>query len=88
MTQVVSSYGQIYPNPASNEVTVLVKRNSPSARLQVVDMYGRTIFVRNLNEEENRISINLESLQLKGGLYMVTVHENNRVLMKQLVIQK
>ncbi|MEO1262135.1 MAG: MopE-related protein [Bacteroidota bacterium] len=78
----------LMPNPASSEVTIQVNRNAELAKLQIVDMLGRTVFIQHLENGIDRITIDLNNGLFENGLYLVTVLEEGEMITEQLVIKK
>jgi hypothetical protein len=66
----------IYPNPATSEVTIIIKDISV---LQVVDMYGRLILTQNLTLGQNKIDIS----SLSKGIYIFTVGTHRYRVLKE-----
>ena len=66
----------IYPNPASNDVTVLNNGNSfsPNAQLFMVDVLGRKLITVTLNSKQTNINLQ----QLAAGTYFIVIEENGR----------
>lgn len=74
----------LYPNPASSQVTI--QCDSEGAKtISVIDISGRTVMSREMNENGYILSVS----DLNKGTYFVRVldHGNQKVLVKQLVIE-
>lgn len=60
----------IYPNPATDIVTVSVKENT---EVSVVDIMGRVVKKQTVTKENNRVDIS----ELSSGIYIFTIGSNN-----------
>ncbi len=78
----------LFPNPASNSVTLVFERASLNAKVQVRDLLGRTIFEQELVEGIDRLKIDLDNGRFGNGIYLVSLYENGEMLTKQLVVQQ
>ncbi|MCK9480238.1 MAG: T9SS type A sorting domain-containing protein [Bacteroidia bacterium] len=81
-TPITNNLITIYPNPASNIVTI---NNIPShSTISIIDMTGKLIyFATNSNTQE---TINTENLV--NGVYFIQVENNNSVTNSKLVVNK
>ncbi|MEZ4932219.1 MAG: MopE-related protein [Saprospiraceae bacterium] len=78
----------LFPNPASNEVNIFFKRNAPTATLKVLDLLGRVVFEKELEDGVDRMTIDLNDGQFENGLYLVSLLEDGEMTTKQLVVQR
>lgn len=80
----------VYPNPAVNTTTVSINTiEATEVSITVLDVVGKTAMVMNqVNLNNGANSINLNTTNLKAGVYTVVVTSNDDVATKQLVIQK
>jgi hypothetical protein len=80
----------VYPNPATDNVTLAVSvNNSSAATINVVDMLGREVINLgscNLRSGDNNFNIN--TTNLSNGVYYVRVITNNGITAKKLTINK
>ncbi len=72
---------EIYPNPASDMVTLCSGR--AAGILRVADLAGRTHFTRQLNPGE---WLPLDVSGLPAGIYVITLTDTNRSLQKLLTV--
>ncbi|AYN04995.1 T9SS-dependent choice-of-anchor J family protein [Flavobacterium sp. 140616W15] len=79
-----------YPNPATDIVNVLVKTNDDKKlKLRLYDITGRMIGkpVDVNGGTENSTSV-IQISDLKSGIYIYTLSENNKVVFKDKIIKK
>ncbi|MBN8669752.1 MAG: T9SS type A sorting domain-containing protein [Chitinophagales bacterium] len=76
----------IYPNPATNQVTVTIEGKSVNGKINLIDMTGRVVATQMVNTNETVIN----TAALANGVYYVTyVADNAEVKLKsKLVIAK
>ncbi len=77
----------LYPNPASNEITVQFDRTTPVALFQILDLFGRIVYKQELEKDQKRLQINLSNNKIANGMYIVSLLENGKRTNKQLVVQ-
>ncbi len=76
----------IYPNPANNKITLLVKNFAPGmAIVKVLDIKGKLV------REDNRLLTNgnediVMFLMLKAGIYFILVTEPGKEAKKKIVV--
>lgn len=73
----------IYPNPATNKITVRLDNNFPSTIL-ITDILGKEI--RNTRTNNKQTEIDVESLE--NGIYFITVVQNSTIISKKVIISK
>lgn len=75
----------IYPNPASDHISVIVEQNSAvGTNYKVVNLLGQEQLTGTLKETKNDIDL----VNLKRGIYFVNFYKNDRFfLCKKIVIQ-
>ncbi len=76
------------PNPARSEVRITIAHTTPAATLRIIDLLGRVVFERVLEEGTDRLTIDLNNGQFENGLYLVSLFENGEMTTKQLVVQQ
>jgi thiol-disulfide isomerase/thioredoxin len=63
--------GMVYPNPASNIISIVSNDQSDITNIQIIDATGRMV----LKQSKHGSSININSL--KNGIYMISYLENS-----------
>lgn len=71
-----------FPNPANEKLTIRL-RNHLSAKISVVDLFGR-VFYEKLHHQPNS-EINVSNL--KNGVYLVSIEEGEIIKTSKLIIQ-
>ena len=80
---VFSSEVNIFPNPASEMVTVSLKSTSEKASLIVYDVMGRLVKQQNF-KGENYLRFSVEDLQ--PGIYYLKISEGKKQTTKKLIV--
>ena len=84
-TEVKNSAIKIYPNPASNVLTVdLQILNGEQAVIAIKNMLGQTIYSLKTNQAENTIKVD----ELNAGVYFIEVTINAHTETKKVVVEK
>jgi hypothetical protein len=81
---------QTYPNPALDVVNVAVKTNQDkSLKLKFYDMSGRLVLkpidIKNTQDRSDSV---IQISNLKTGVYIYTLTENNKVIYSSKIIKK
>ena len=78
----------IYPNPASSYAVVEIELEATSdVQMRLVDMSGKEIAARNYGALETSSTIQLNTLELNAGVYLVELTVNGQRMTKRLVIE-
>lgn len=80
-----SDYFTIYPNPASEEISIQLKNDTYVNQLILIDLHGRSV----MDEKINRI-LNVKTFSirdLKSGFYILTLKTQNSVVSKPFIKQ-
>jgi len=72
----------VYPNPASNIVTIEFDNNNNEYSIEIFDMSGRLVLQKISSDYQNYIDVN----NLKNGLYMVRIIYENYSYQNKLII--
>ncbi len=76
---------KVYPNPATNEITIQLTKDCNNCAMQIVNTMGQIIKSEKLSSLENKISIS----DLDGGIYFVKIiSENKQTFLQKVVVQK
>lgn len=70
----------IYPNPAENNLRILLPEHIKECKLSIVDINGRPVFIEN-NFTETEINLN----ELPSGVYQVVIEFEKQILTKRLI---
>jgi hypothetical protein len=78
---------QIYPNPASTEVTVVLPETMNNAEVSLIDFSGKEIH-RNIflpNTLDNILLIS--TINLASGLYLIRIKSENEIISQKLIVK-
>ena len=73
----------IYPNPASEKVTVSVEGMSGKAQVSVIDMSGRTVMTSTMEGDSAQLNVS----KLAQGTYFVRINGENISTVRKLVVR-
>lgn len=77
---------ELFPNPATNQITIVGKNQNETLKIVIKDLSNRVVLTKVL--ETNNFIANLD-LSLINGLYFVTItNPNNESTTKKLLIEK
>ncbi len=74
----------IFPNPASQTVTVKLPENYPFTELQINDALGRKVGAQKIIDEISLVNVS----NLTSGVYTITLHSNTFSQTEKLVVTK
>ena len=76
---------KIYPNPASENITIdLGESNSKSLNIDVIDSIGKIIFSESYTNQ-NKVSVNLS--QFSEGVYFVKITNDDKQQIEKLIVR-
>jgi len=80
----------VFPNPASNGLWLKIETEENKAGLQLYDVMGKVIMVRNLNKETGDYEQQLDISTLPPGVYYLTVTsaKSNNILSTQKFVKE
>lgn len=73
---------KIYPNPAKDELTVVLPQNTENAKVMLYDLTGKMI--KNINVQAKQ---KLNISDLNSGVYMIVIENNGKVSTHKLIKQ-
>lgn len=74
----------LYPNPATDLVTIQYNLEIDNANVEVYDISGRAINQYKLSSSKGELQLNTSSYQ--AGIYIVVVKQNETILLQQKLI--
>ncbi|MGZ3904213.1 MAG: T9SS type A sorting domain-containing protein, partial [Bacteroidia bacterium] len=79
----------VYPNPAKNFMNVDMNNfSSSTVNLDVVDMYGRTVWSSELNTVDGGSKTQIDLSNFAGGMYFVKVYDGSNFYKKSVFVSK
>ena len=80
-------YPAIYPNPASEEITVLMPYEPGLVKLEVFDLEGKCVLTqRHIQANNSKITVGIKGL--KSGIYLLRIQTENRNYSTKFIINK
>jgi photosystem II stability/assembly factor-like uncharacterized protein len=73
----------IYPNPADESIEIIAPNAGVSANLEIVDLSGKTMVKRQINENEYSIDIR----NLDAGTYIVKIYHSDSTFKEKLIVE-
>lgn len=74
----------VYPNPASDVLTVQGSDNASLSSIQIVDLNGRQVFSNTYNNvTETKVNVS----DLSAGMYLINITTDNKVITKKFLKQ-
>jgi len=80
---------QVYPNPASSTLQVVLPNSTTS--ITITDVLGRTKYIQEQiphKSDSNQIEIDLRMMQLENGIYFLKIMVEGQARIKRFVVQK
>ncbi len=77
----------VYPNPASDKVTIAFEAKGGSYAIEVTDLQGRVVSTESFSNLTGSQSIELNTSNLKAGNYLVSVAKEGASFTKMISIK-
>lgn len=78
----------LYPNPIKRDSELHIKGNfKQNDKIILFDILGRKVFEKEIIGYKNDVSLNLQEINLKEGLYLIQINSNNSIGAIKLLIQ-
>jgi hypothetical protein len=81
ITNFIDNNLSVYPNPASNVITVSNSANAVIKTIEMTDLNGRVVKTLNVNANEGQISV----IDLATGVYMMKINTDQGTAVKKIV---
>lgn len=80
---------QIYPNPAADHIVIQLPGNRErNAVVRIVDVLGNEMFSSAVDSHQSSMTIDLVTISLKDGFYIVVYTDDQRVASERLIFRK
>ncbi len=76
---------EIYPNPAKTEVSLSFNRAHANARIALLDLSGKELMVREINNAGDFYSGRIDLSELSDGVYMLQISDGEVVVNRRLI---
>ena len=67
----------VYPNPATQIITISAQENLSNAVVLIYDLSGKLVLQKDIHSIHKQTNLDISSLE--NGIYMIQVNNNNRV---------
>lgn len=84
ISQVEESYSRIYPNPAKNNINIVLSPQSNPIQVFIYDELSRVVLIKTIPANIGEYSINTENLS--SGYYIIKFNSSNKVWVDKLII--
>lgn len=74
---------RVYPNPASEEINVILPNNVDAAAISIVDAVGREVYSGSIDAMSQKVNVS----SLNEGMYFVTISNGDMTATKTVVIK-
>lgn len=81
---------QVYPNPSSNDESILLVYDAPaisSGEINIYTLSGQNIYQSKVNWHQGQNTYELKSLNLQSGIYILKYRDERGIASRKLVIQ-
>jgi len=72
----------IFPNPVSNGYFTLSTTNNSSKKIEVFDVLGKRVLLKQVNGNNNQINVP----NLTSGIYILNVSDQNKIITRKLIV--
>ena len=76
---------QLFPNPATNQLTIALGSNNQKVEVTIADITGKIIYTATASETKN---IEVSTKDFPAGIYAVQITSADFIATKKLVIRK
>lgn len=73
----------IFPNPATNTVTIDIEGGFQNASVELVDLCGKTILQKQLSSDNNQLDLG----EIDKAVYLLKFEIGNKVIVQKLLVQ-
>jgi len=79
----------VYHNPVTNgyEIVSFSQQVKVAATVRLIDLAGRQLYSKDIASQAGELSVDLTSLALRPGIYLLSVTANGRTTTQRIVVQ-
>ncbi len=77
----------MWPNPATNQTSILIRSEMNNVTLSLVDTYGKTIYTRTISKATEGEVIEIPLGNVAKGIYMMHLQNGTEVKTEKLIVQ-
>ena len=78
----------MYPNPAQNDLTFLLKGIDQQAKLNIFDIQGKKVSDRMIDAGTERLVLDVSGNEFTNGIYMILIEKAGERKYEKLVISR
>ena len=76
---------EIFPNPASSQITIRGINLNAGSVITLKDISGRNVFIQRLTDDSNEATFNIAQT-IKSGVYLIEIFQGDKKIVKRLVV--
>ena len=77
------SIWSVYPNPASERITVVLNELKPNSKMEISDITGKKLHAQFINEKSTEIKTN----NFESGIYFIKIIQKDLITTKKIIIE-
>ena len=77
----------VFPNPAGNNVTVTFNASDNNSFISIIDITGKEVLTRNINQGKGLTQERFNVVDLKQGIYFIRITSGNKTSTEKLIIK-
>ncbi|MGZ3902278.1 MAG: PKD-like domain-containing protein [Bacteroidia bacterium] len=82
--KIVEHSFNVYPNPASGEITIKLNKDCKNCSVELYNSLGQVLLTEKLSSSENKINVS----EFENGIYYLKLNsENKQQLIKKVIVQ-
>ena len=78
----------VFPNPASNNFSIILDGLNAASELKIFNTTGRLIYQQDVSKNTSKINIDANTGSYTDGVYIIIVQSDNNILTDRIVINK
>ena len=75
---------QVFPNPATDQIEIILTKDDGILYLELMDKYGRKVLTKGRIRENNQFTIDISNLS--AGLYFIYFYTMNKEIISKKII--
>ncbi len=72
---------EVYPNPATNQLTIQLKNNKQKNMLEIKDMLGQTVYTETIHPP----TITLDISTYPSGVYFISIRDEKKIINRKFI---
>ncbi len=75
---------QVFPNPANDQIEIILTKDDEILLLELIDKYGRKVLTKDRIRENDQFTIDISNLS--AGLYFIYFYTMNKEIISKKII--